>query len=142
MRRLYMQRGRLKSSIMVSKYMDVTSSVCPERVLLHSPDSTSQSLRVLSADPVITLPPQGENAKEGTARVCPINVPSQCPVAQSQSFEVESSELEATNLPYNIPLGCYLKFYYFRLETSTFWILDRNPRFSGSTKTDFSGFVL
>ena len=35
-----------------AKYMDVTSSVCPERVLLQSPESTSQNLRALSADPV------------------------------------------------------------------------------------------
>ena len=81
------------------KATELTKAVCPFRVRISRPLSTSQSLTVVSALPEASTFPSGENATELTQFVCPLRVRSSRPVVTSQSLIVASALPEASTFP-------------------------------------------
>ena len=51
-----------------------TQTVCPDNVLVHSPEVMFQILAVPSSEALSAEDPSGENTAEQTFRVCPDNV--------------------------------------------------------------------
>jgi hypothetical protein len=75
------------------------SALCPSRLKSSLPYSTSQSLAVLSIDPVATNKPCGSNPKHTISILCPFNVCYIAPVLASHILAVLSKEPVTIKLP-------------------------------------------
>jgi hypothetical protein len=78
------------------KAAETTAPLCPVKVLMTAAVAASQSLAVLSDDPVSTFEPSREKETEVTPPLCPVNVLIMLFAEISQSLAVLSVDPAST----------------------------------------------